>query len=32
MTGDLWPVSFALQKWSPSVERKITDLVKIAVS
>ena len=30
--GDLWPVSFALQKWSPSVEQKVIDLVKAAVS
>ena len=30
--GDLWPVSYALQKWSPVVERKIVELVKGAVS
>ncbi len=30
--GDLWPVSFALQKWSPAVERKVVELVKAAVS
>jgi uncharacterized protein YdhG (YjbR/CyaY superfamily) len=30
--GDLWPVSFAVQKWSPAVERKIVELVKAAVS
>jgi uncharacterized protein YdhG (YjbR/CyaY superfamily) len=30
--GDLWPVSFALQKWSPAVEQKIVELVKAAVS
>ena len=30
--GDLWPVSFALQKWSPAVEQKVTELVKAAVS
>jgi uncharacterized protein YdhG (YjbR/CyaY superfamily) len=30
--GDLWPVSFALQKWSPAVERKVAELVKAAVS
>jgi uncharacterized protein YdhG (YjbR/CyaY superfamily) len=30
--GDVWPVSFAVQKWSPAVERKITELVKTAVS
>jgi uncharacterized protein YdhG (YjbR/CyaY superfamily) len=30
--GDLWPVSFAVQKWSPAVERKIVELVKRAAS
>jgi len=30
--GDLWPVSYALQKWSPVVEKKVIDLVKAAVS
>lgn len=30
--GDLWPVSYALQKWSPVVEKKIIELVKAAVS
>ena len=30
--GDLWPVSYALQKWSPTVEKKETELVKAAVS
>ncbi len=30
--GDLWPVSFALKKWSPAVERKVVELVKAAVS
>ncbi|MEH0930171.1 iron chaperone [Micromonospora sp. CPCC 205558] len=30
--GDLWPVSYALQKWSPAVEKKITELVRAAVS
>ena len=30
--GDLWPVSFALQKWSPAVEQKVAELVKSAVS
>ncbi|MEU8254381.1 hypothetical protein AB0C06_08980 [Micromonospora inaquosa] len=30
--GDLWPVSYALQKWSPTVEKKITALVQAAVS
>jgi uncharacterized protein YdhG (YjbR/CyaY superfamily) len=30
--GDLWPVSFALQEWSPAVEQKIIELVRAAVS
>jgi uncharacterized protein YdhG (YjbR/CyaY superfamily) len=30
--ADLWPVSFALQKWSPAVEQKVVELVKAAVS
>ena len=30
--GDLWAVGFALQKWSPSVEKKIVELVQAAVS
>ena len=30
--GDLWPVSFALQKWTPAVEQKVVELVKAAVS
>jgi uncharacterized protein YdhG (YjbR/CyaY superfamily) len=30
--GDLWPVSYALQKWSAVVEKKIVELVKAAVS
>ncbi len=30
--GDLWPVSHALQKWSPVVEKKVAELVKTAVS
>jgi len=30
--GELWPVSFALQKWSPAVEQKVAALVKAAVS
>ena len=30
--GDLWPVSFALQEWSPAVEQKVTALMKAAVS
>jgi len=30
--GDLWPVSYALQKWSTAVEKRVTALVKAAVS
>ncbi len=30
--GDLWPVSYALQNWSPAVERKIAELVRAAIS
>src|SRR5215207_5354129 len=30
--GDLWPVSYALQKWSPAVEKKLVELVRAAVS
>jgi len=30
--GDLWPVEFALQKWSAVVENKVAELVKAAVS
>ncbi len=30
--GDLWPVSYALQKWSTVVERRIVELVKAAIS
>ena len=30
--GDIWPVSYALSGWSPAVERKVTELVKAAVS
>jgi uncharacterized protein YdhG (YjbR/CyaY superfamily) len=30
--GDLWPVSYALRKWSPVVEKKVVELVKAAVS
>jgi uncharacterized protein YdhG (YjbR/CyaY superfamily) len=30
--GDLWPVAYALQRWSPTVEEKVTALVKVAVS
>jgi len=30
--GDVWPVSFAVQKWSPAVEQKVAELVQAAVS
>jgi uncharacterized protein YdhG (YjbR/CyaY superfamily) len=30
--GDLWPVSFALQAWTPTVEQKLAALVKAAIS
>jgi uncharacterized protein YdhG (YjbR/CyaY superfamily) len=30
--GDVWPVSFAIQKWSPLVEQKIAELVAAAIS
>src|SRR4029078_1135445 len=30
--GDLWPVSYALTKWSPAVEKQVVKLVKAAVS
>jgi uncharacterized protein YdhG (YjbR/CyaY superfamily) len=30
--GDIWPVSYALMKWSPEVEKKIVELVTAAIS
>ena len=30
--GDVWPVAYALKKWSPIVENKVTELVKAAIS
>jgi uncharacterized protein YdhG (YjbR/CyaY superfamily) len=30
--GNLWPVSYALKKWSPAVEKKVAELVKAAAS
>ncbi|MFI5064744.1 MAG: iron chaperone [Streptosporangiales bacterium] len=30
--GDIWPVSCALQKWSPVVEKRVIELVKAAIS
>ena len=28
----MWPVSYALVKWSPVVEKKVVELVKAAIS
>ncbi|MGH8970374.1 MAG: iron chaperone [Actinomycetes bacterium] len=30
--GDMWPVSFALKKWSPVVEKTVVELVHAAIS
>ncbi len=30
--GDMWPVSYALTKWSPAVEKQVVKLVKAATS
>jgi uncharacterized protein YdhG (YjbR/CyaY superfamily) len=30
--GDMWPASYALKKWSPVVEKAVTELVRAAVS
>ena len=30
--GDLWPISYALVRWTPAVEKKVVQLVKAAVS
>ena len=30
--GDIWPVVYALARWSPEVEKKVTELVRTAVS
>ena len=30
--GDLWPVSYALQRWSHAVEKKVVELVQSAIS
>ena len=30
--GDLWPVAYALQGWSPAVEKRVIELVKAAIS
>ena len=30
--GDIWPIMFALQQWTPAVEKKVAQLVKAAVA
>jgi uncharacterized protein YdhG (YjbR/CyaY superfamily) len=30
--GDFWPVAYALQKWTPEVEKQVAELVRAAVS
>jgi uncharacterized protein YdhG (YjbR/CyaY superfamily) len=30
--GDVWPVTYALNKWSPAVEKKVAELVRAAIS
>jgi len=30
--GDIWPVAYALKRWSPVVEKKVADLVQAAMS
>ena len=30
--GNIWPVAYALTKWSPAVEKKIVELVTTAIS
>ena len=30
--GDMWPIAYALTKWSPAVEKKVVELVKAAIS
>ena len=30
--GDMWPASFALMRWSPTVEKTVVELVTAAVS
>lgn len=30
--GEMWPVSYALTAWTPAVEKKVTALVRAAVS
>ena len=30
--GDMWPIAFALTKWTPTVEKRVAELVRTAVS
>lgn len=30
--GEIWPVSYALGRWSPVVEKRVAGLVKAAIS
>jgi uncharacterized protein YdhG (YjbR/CyaY superfamily) len=30
--GDMWPIAYALTKWTPAVEKKVVELVKAAIS
>jgi uncharacterized protein YdhG (YjbR/CyaY superfamily) len=30
--GDIWPVTYALKDWSPTVEKKVAELVRAAIS
>jgi uncharacterized protein YdhG (YjbR/CyaY superfamily) len=30
--GDVWPVAYALRKWSPVVEKRVAELVTAAIS
>jgi uncharacterized protein YdhG (YjbR/CyaY superfamily) len=30
--GDMWPTAFAVREWTPAVEKRITELVRKAIS
>ena len=30
--GEMWPVSYALTKWSPAVEKRVAELMRAAIS
>ena len=30
--GELWPVAYALTKWTPAVEKRVAELVRAAIS